>query len=86
MAAGILSRMEGKLGIRAWRWYVFPPHFPYSYINITAQAVLYRGIEYILGILQLQSNVTPMAGSYNGCHRNISYVCIRCAESQQRNG
>ena len=23
MAAGILSRMEGKLGIRAWRWYVY---------------------------------------------------------------
>lgn len=22
MAAGILSRMEGKMGIRAWRWYV----------------------------------------------------------------
>ena len=23
MAAGILSHMEGKLGIRAWRWYVY---------------------------------------------------------------
>ena len=50
MAAGILSGMEGKRGIRAWRWYVFSPHFPYTCINSTAQAVLYRGIEYILGI------------------------------------
>ncbi len=33
MAAGILSRMEGKLGIRAWRWYVGFPAFHVPFVH-----------------------------------------------------
>ncbi len=45
MAAGILDEMEGKRGIRAWRWYVdFSRRCPTNMV----QAILHRGIHHDL--------------------------------------
>ena len=46
MAAGILANMEGKLGIRAWRWCVHIARLECLVLilsTIFTQAVLYRG-------------------------------------------
>src|SRR5882762_3018341 len=44
MAAGILSRMEGKRGIRAWRWSVRDASCPdITHYLVLWQAILHRG-------------------------------------------
>lgn len=72
MAAGILSRMEERRGIRAWRWYAILDPLSRHLINWIEQALLHRRTSSLISLVQrLDQNLI-------GCNHNLHrlHCCV----------